>query len=161
MAVAVAYPAQAAVERLNVLDASIVVLLLVILGTVADLIGVSAVVADEPSLHAMAVKRLPGARGALALKRRADRVAVVSSDIVGDIAGTVSAAAAAATALKLAAVFAWPRELAVALAIGGVAGLTVGGKAFVKGVALERANRVLYAVGYVWRWFAKSGRRGR
>jgi CBS domain containing-hemolysin-like protein len=163
VAIFVSLPAQAAVQRLGAPPALGLVALLVIVGVLGDLVGVAAAAADEPSLHAMAAKRLPGARAALHLKRRADRVTSVAGDIVGDIASTISAAAGAAIALRVAAASGWPAELTAAVAIGGVAGLTVGGKAFVKGLALRHANRVLYAVGYVWRWFlpGSSGRQRR
>lgn len=156
-AVFVSLPAQSAVQSLTAGAALALVVLLVAVGVAGDLVGVAAAAADEPSLHAMAAKRLPGARAALHLKRRADRVTSVASDIVGDIASTISAAAGAAIAFRVAAASGWPADITAAVAIGGVAGLTVGGKAFVKGLALQHANRILYAVGYCWRWFVPRG----
>lgn len=161
VAIFVSLPAQTAVQRLSAGVALALVVLLVAVGVLGDLVGVAVAAADEPSLHAMAAKRLPGARAALHLKRAADRVTVVASDIVGDIASTISAAAAAAVAYRVAAGSGWPADAVAAVAIGGVAGLTVGGKAFVKGLALRHANRILYAVGFVWRWFIPRGPSGR
>lgn len=156
IAVFVTLPAKAAMQRLNLTAAVFVLLALVGVGVVGDLVGVAAAAATEPGLHAMAARRLPGARGALALKRRADRVTSIASDIVGDIAGTISGAAAAVVGARL-----WPGD-ALPLVIGSVVALTVGGRAFMKGVALENANQILYAVGYVGYWLGRLlGRRGR
>jgi hypothetical protein len=102
----------------------------------------------------MASRRLPGSREALALKRNAAQVTSICGDIVGDVAGTVSGAAAAAVAARLAAGAAAASGSALAAgaaevaAVALVAALTVGGKAFGKGIALERANEILYGIGH-------------
>jgi CBS domain containing-hemolysin-like protein len=162
IAVFVTAPAEAAMRRLDLGVAVPVLLALVAVGVLGDRVGVAAAAAAEPGLHAMAARHLPGARQALALKRQADRVTSIASDVVGDIAGTISGAAAAAVAVRLGAGDGLPRGLLGPVVIGAVAAITVGGKAFMKGIALEHANQILYAVGYVWYWLGRlAGRRGR
>jgi hypothetical protein len=102
VAAAVTWPAQAGMHSLALWYALPALLLLVALGVAGDMVGVAAAAADAAALHAMASRRLPGARIALALKRNAAQVTSICGDIVGDVAGTVSGAAAAAVAGRLA-----------------------------------------------------------
>jgi hypothetical protein len=148
VAAGVTWPAQASMHASPLGFALPALLVLVAAGVAGDMIGVAAAAADEAALHAMASRRLPGARAALRLKRDAARVTSIAGDIVGDIAGTVSGAAAAAIAGRL-ALTGSGAHVAEALAVAVVAGLTVGGKAAVKGIALERANAILYGIGHL------------
>ncbi|HVB09620.1 MAG TPA: hypothetical protein VNM16_04565 [Bacillota bacterium] len=156
VAAAVTWPAQAGMKDLPIWVAAPALLVLVALGVAGDMVGVAAAAADESALHAMASRRLPGSRQALALKRNAAQVTSVSGDIVGDVAGTVSGAAAAVIAARVVAgaIGAWPpgeswlTPAGEAAAVAIVAALTVGGKAFGKGIALQRANEILYGIGH-------------
>jgi hypothetical protein len=149
VAVGVTIPAESALHQPGLSLATVVVVGLVAVGAAGDMLAVAAAAASEPALHSMAARRRPGAKAALALKQRADRVATVAGDIVGDVAGTVSGAAAAGWAVSASGVHHWPPTLAAALAVAVVAALTVAAKGTLKGVALEDANAVLYAAGWV------------
>jgi hypothetical protein len=152
---AVTWPAQAGMRGLPFGVALPALLVLVAIGVAGDMVGVAAAAADESALHAMASRRRPGSREALALKKNAAQVTSICGDIVGDVAGTVSGAAAAAVAMRMvgaagAAAGAAPLSVTAAevAAVAVVAALTVGGKAFGKGIALARANEILYAIGH-------------
>ncbi len=136
---------------------------LIVLGSAGDMLAVAVAAGEEPALHAMAVHRRPGARGALALKRRADRVVSIAGDIVGDVAGTVSGAAAAAAAVGMAGQHGWSATTSAAISVALVAAITVGLKATLKGVALRQANHILHAVGtvsHLWGWVRSAVRGG-
>jgi hypothetical protein len=155
VAAAVTWPAQVGMRGLPLWDALAALVCLVAVGVAGDMVGVAAAAADEAALHAMASRRLPGSREALALKRNAPHVTSICGDIVGDVAGTASGAAAAAMAARLAAAAAvrgalpaWTAGAAEVAAVAVVAALTVGGKAFGKGIALARANEILYGIGH-------------
>ena len=149
VAVGVTVPAEAILHQPGITVAMLIVLTLILIGAAADMLAVAAAAASIPALHSMAARRRPGAKVALALKRNADRVVSISGDIVGDVAGTVSGAAAAAWAVAMAQRHGWSPTLSAALAVAVVAALTVGAKGTLKGVALEYANLVLYAAGYI------------
>jgi hypothetical protein len=135
------------------------------LGAAGDMLAVAAAAADERALHSMGAHGRPGAAGALALKRGADRVASIAGDIVGDVSGAVSGAAAAVWAGSAAASHGWSPALLRALAVALVAAATVGLKAALKGVALEHAEAVLHLAGSAGRPFVVrrrgAGRSGR
>ena len=62
----------------------------ILLGIVFDIIGVAVTAADERPFHSMAARKTPGARQALALIRKANKVSSFCNDVVGDICGIVS-----------------------------------------------------------------------
>ena len=129
--------------------AGLVVLLgVVLVGVLFDVIGVAATAASEHGFHAMATDRVPGAAQAVWIVRHADRVANFANDMVGDAAGTLSGALAASLVAQWRAQQPAISELwATTLLVAAVSGLTVGGKAALKGFAIRHAEQVVYAVG--------------
>ncbi|MGF7185808.1 hypothetical protein GGQ84_001900 [Desulfitispora alkaliphila] len=127
-----------------------VLLLIIIVGIVADVIGVAAAASIEAPLHAKAAKKVEGADTAVSLVRNADKVASFSSDFIGDICGTVSGAIGASIIFKLVAEN--PSFNVVMLSTGMtglVAALTVSGKALGKTIAINKANDIIFNVGRV------------
>lgn len=149
VAIAVTVPVEGSLGQPGLTAAMVAVVLLILIGALGDMLAIAVAAADEPALHSMAARRRVGAKGALALKRRADRVASISGDIVGDVAGTVSGAIGAAWSFSAAHAHGWPPTEAAALAVAVVAALTVGAKGTLKGIALEHSHAVLQAAGYV------------
>lgn len=103
------------------------------------MVGVAVTAADEKPFHAMAAKKVPGAGKAIWLLRNADKVASFCNDVVGDICGIISGAASAVIAGQIIAEIAQTgRGNVVQLAMSGlVAGMTVGGKAAGKSIAMQ------------------------
>lgn len=138
-------------DKIQSLIISFVFLMIIILiGIAADIIGVSVTAAGEAPLHARAAKKVAGAQEGVYLIRNADRVANIMNDVVGDIAGTVSGALGIALALQLLTRWETLNQLLVNMFItAAIAALTVGGKAAGKRIALTRANDVIFGVGKV------------
>lgn len=122
-------------------------LIIILVTTIFDIIGVSVTSADAAPFFAQASRRRRGARQSLWLLANADRVANVCTDVVGDIAGTVSGALAAGVAVHWTSLE--PAPLRVALVVGIVSGFTIGLKAVAKTVAIRQANRVISDTGKV------------
>lgn len=153
----VAWLSQTVMRRTPVAIAFLVLIFIIVVGIVFDVVGTAITAADETPFHAMAAKRLPGARQALWLVRHADRVTNFLEDIIGDISGAISGAAAATVALQAEHLFAsspapWIEQLGDILAIAFVAALAVGGKAAGKGVALTQATPIVLKAGKVMGW---------
>ena len=143
--------------------AFVILFAIVLLGILFDIIGVAVTAADEKPFHAMASRKVSGARESLKLLRSSDRVSSICCDVVGDICGVVSGAASATIAALIisSANFGWPQIVTLGMS-ALVAGLTVGGKAIGKGVAIGSATKIVQTVGkilYVLRygpdWFRK------
>ncbi len=148
----VSIPSQGVIPNVSLFLAFPILLSIILVGVLFDMIGVAAAAADEASFHAMAAKRIPGARHAIALVRRADRVSSFANDIVGDIAASVSGAAGAAIVIRLVSGFGMGEQILSTLMLGAIAFLTIGGKAAMKGVALRRANDVILLIGRLFFW---------
>lgn len=142
-------PSLGTIGEVGLLPAFAIILLIILIGVVFDIVGVAAAAADEYPFHAMAAKRIPGARQAIALVRRADRVATFAVDLVGEITAAISGAAGAAVVFRLASGHGLREDLAGTLVIGGIAAFTVGAKAAVKALAIRRANEIIFLAGRV------------
>ncbi len=138
-------------EGSGIFAALAILLIIVFVGIAFDIVGVAVTAAEEQPLHSMASKRIPGAREAISLVQNADRVASICNDVVGDICGVVSGSASAVIAVRLMEDFilSWPSALKVAMS-AIVAGLTVGGKAIGKGIALRYSVPILHFVGRLY-----------
>ena len=116
-----------------------IVIFIVFIGAFFDMIGVAAAAAEEPPFHAMASKRVFGAKMAVKIVRNAERVASVCSDVIGDIAGVLSGATALAVGEQIAMAFGlkgWAEEgVSIALTVLATA-LTIGAKALGKTIAV-------------------------
>ena len=130
--------------------AFVILFAIVLLGIMFDIVGVAVTAADEKPFHAMASRKVSGARESLKLLRNSDRVSSICCDVVGDICGVVSGAASATIAALIisSANFGWPQIVTLAMS-ALVAGLTVGGKAIGKGVAIGSATKIVQTVGKI------------
>ena len=121
---------------------------IIFLGILFDIIGMAVATADEKPFHSMAARKVPGAHEAIRLLRNAERVSSICNDVVGDICGVVSGSASATiAALILTNVeLGWPRAVSLAMS-ALVAGLTVGGKAIGKTIAVRSCTKIVHLVG--------------
>ena len=136
--------------RSGLLAAFAILLGLVFLGIIFDIIGMAVATASEKPFHSMAARKVPGAQEAIRLLRNAERVSSICNDVVGDICGVVSGSASATiAALILTHVdLGWPRAVSLAMS-ALVAGLTVGGKAIGKTIAVNSCTQIVHLVGRV------------
>ncbi len=119
---------------------AIAILVIVVVGALFDMLGVAAAVASETPFHAMASKRLFGARRAISIVRNAERVSSICSDVIGDIAGVLSGAGALAVGAQLSStmhVTSWHRELVIILLTALTTAMTVAVKAIGKTLAIR------------------------
>lgn len=131
----------------------------ILLGILFDIIGVAVTAADEKPFHSMAARRTPGAREALGLIRKAEKVSSFCNDVVGDICGIISGSTAAVIVTQIQQALSL-RSVAISLAITAVvSGLTIGGKAVGKAVAIENSTAVLQLVGRFLHLFSRKKKR--
>lgn len=127
-----------------------ILLMIIFIGIVFDIIGMAVATAEEKPFHAMAARKVPGAKEAIRLLRNAERVSSICNDVVGDICGVVSGSASATIAAQILANFAftWPQIISLAMS-ALAAGLTVGGKAIGKSIAVNSCVTIVHTVGKV------------
>ena len=126
-----------------------VLLAFIALGIVFDMIGVAVTAADPRPFHSMASHKEKGGKQAIRLLQNASRVSSVCNDVVGDICGIVSGTTAAVIVTRL------QQDLSVTSVVISIAvtalisGLTIGGKALAKIVAINDSTQVVHRVALV------------
>lgn len=132
----------------SVAVAFVILLAIIFLGILFDIIGMAVATADEKPFHSMAARKVPGAHESIKLLRNAERVSSICNDVVGDICGVVSGSASAtiATLILMNVEVGWPRAISLVMS-ALVAGLTVGGKAIGKTIAVNSCTKIVHMVG--------------
>ncbi len=126
----------------------VILLVIVMVGIIFDIIGVAVTSADETPFHSMAARKVPGAREAIGLLRKAEKVSSICNDVVGDICGVVSGSASATIAAQILENFEFTWPMIISLGMSAlVSGLTVGGKAIGKTFAVNSSTTIVHLVG--------------
>ncbi len=149
---AISFVSDAIMEASTMLVAFVILLVIILIGIVFDVIGMAVATADEKPFHSMASRKVPGAQEAIRLLRNAGRVSSICNDVVGDICGVISGSASATIAAQMIRnfEFSWP-QLAGLLLSALAAGLTVGGKAIGKLIAVRSCTEIVHCVGkLIW-----------
>lgn len=125
----------------------VVLLIIILLNILFDLIGTAVMNAEEPPFHSLSSRKVRGASESIIIVRRAPQITSVCCDVIGDIAGIISGSATAVIVAELVAVFNWNGIIPSLVLTGIVSALTIGGKAFFKGIAMLNANSIVFAIG--------------
>ena len=144
---------EAMLEGAGLAAALLMLALFIGLGIVFDIIGVAVTAADPRPFHAMASHKEKGARESLMLLRNAGRVSSVCNDVVGDICGIISGSTAAVIVTQIQRALS-VRTVLISVAVTAlVSGLTIGGKALGKTVAIKKSTQVVYWAGRFLHFF--------
>ena len=108
------------------------------------MIGVAVTAAQPKPFNSMAAHRVKGAKEALYLIRNAEKVASFCNDVVGDICGIVSGSTATVIVVLLQNSFGWRSIVVSTVVTALISGLTIGGKAIGKKVAMKKSKDVIY-----------------
>ncbi len=160
LSAALSFASDQALNGAGLAVAFTVLLAFILLGILFDIIGVAVTAADEKPFHSMAARRTPGAREALGLIRKADKVSSFCNDVVGDICGIISGSTGAVIVVQMQAAFGFLPAMVISLAVTALtSGLTIGGKALGKAVAIENSTAVLQLVGRILHVFKGNKKR--
>ncbi len=124
----------------------LVLVVFVALGIVFDMIGVAVTAADPKPFHSMAAHKEKGGREAIRLLQKANQVSSFCNDVVGDICGIVSGSTAAVIVTELQQNLSVPGILLSIGVTALISGVTIGGKALGKRVAIDDSTSVVYRV---------------
>ena len=140
-------------ENSSMAVAFLILLAIILIGIVFDIVGMAVASADEKPFHAMAARKVPGAKESIQLLRNAERVSSICNDVVGDICGVVSGSASATIAAQILSNFelGWPQIVSLVMS-ALAAGLTVGGKAIGKSFAVNSSTAIVHTVGKLVHW---------
>ncbi len=147
---------QEILDSASLLGAFAVLLLIVGVGILFDVIGVAVTSADEKPFHSMAARKVKGAPEAISLLRSADKVSSVCNDVIGDICGIISGTAVAVIVglIVTGQTASNTKTVVFQLVLSAfVAGLTIGGKAIFKTVAIKNSTKIVHAAAKVIAFF--------
>jgi CBS domain containing-hemolysin-like protein len=150
------YVSSALLNRADTVVAFAILFVIVLIGILFDMIGVAVAAAEEKPFHSMAARKVPEAPEALRLVKNAARVSSICNDVIGDICGVVSGSASAIIAAEIVVNFTPSAATVIRLLMSAlVAGLTVGGKACGKSLAMRESTKIIHAAAKVI-WFVKA-----
>ena len=136
----------AALEDSGIWIPVLVLMIFIALGIVFDMIGVAVTAADPKPFHSMAAHKEKGGKEAIRLLSNANRVSSICNDVVGDICGIVSGSTAAVIVAALQRDFSTTNVLVSIGVTALISGLTIGGKAVFKKIAINECTAVVYRV---------------
>lgn len=143
------------VSNLPILPATLILVVVVFIGIVADMIGVSVTVANEHEFHAKATKKVEGSKTSIKLIKNASRVANICSDVIGDICGVLSGAVGTLISLKITEKMGASENIQY-LVSALIASVMVGGKAVGKEIGIIKATEIVHGVGIIINKFQKN-----
>lgn len=148
------YISTTAMDKLSLIPAILILVSVILTGILFDLVGVAVTCATEEEFHAMASKKVKGAKTAIKLIRSAPKVSNVCADVIGDIAGVLSGAISAIITLKITQKLGLSFDIQFLMS-ALVASITVGGKALGKSFAKNKCTSIIYAVAKILSIFEK------
>ncbi len=129
-------------SKANILIAMLLLILLIIINIVFDGIGIAAASCEVAPLLSMSARKVPGAKIAVLLVKNAEKVSNICADVIGDICGIVSGACSVTIIAKI--IFDNPNTYLYNIVLSSlVAAFTVGGKAFVKKIAIKNSKELI------------------
>lgn len=121
----------------------LIIIMVIFIGIVFDMIGTSVLTAKEATFHAMATKKIKGAKTANKLIKNSVKVSSFCNDIIGDICGIVSGGLGTVLVVELDG----SNSAIIAMLVAAfISSLTVGGKAIGKNIADKNADSIIFAV---------------
>lgn len=136
--------ADSILKQVNIAVGLLITFIFVIVGVVADMVGIAVAKADEEPFHSMAAKKIKGARIAIKMIKNAEKVAAVCADVIGDVCGVMSGSAAIVVANSLSVKYSINPVITILLITSLVAASIVGGKATGKSLAINKSEVIVY-----------------
>lgn len=147
---------ETSIPNVSVLVGILLTLIFIGIGILFDMVGVAVTVADESKFHSMASQKVKGSKMAIRLTRNADKVSSFCNDVVGDIAGIISGSTGAVISIKMSNLFNLNSLLITLLVMGIISTLTISGKAIGKGIAISKADKILFKFAKLLNIFVRS-----
>ena len=146
----------------NIAVTVVILLFLIAASIMFDGIGVSVTSCDITPIVSMASKKEYGAKTAMWLVKNNEKVSNVCNDVIGDIFGIISGACGAAIAIRIVTMTdeSWEQWTAIAVS-AVVSALTIGGKAFLKNIAISKSKEFVLFVARIIAVFDPEERRRR
>ena len=134
---------QSILKDVNIVVGIIIILVFILLGVLFDIVGVAVQSSEEQSFHAMASKKVKGAKTANKMLQNSDKVSSFCNDV---ICGIVSGSAGLVVAIEISNKLGCSETIVTLLTTSIIAALTIGGKAIGKGFAVNESEYIVSKV---------------
>ena len=148
---------QVILEDVNLILGIFVILLFIFIGVIFDIIGVAVQSSDTKPFHAMASKKVKGAVTAKKMLEKRAKVSSFCNDVIGDICNIISGSAGLVVATSISSKFNLNSTVIILLVTSLIAALTIGGKAFGKGIAVDKSESIVNKVTKIINIFGSRG----
>lgn len=143
-------------SKVNIIIGIVVLVLVIFIGVIFDVIGVSITSVDISPFNAMSSKKVKGSTTAVRLIQNADKVSSFCNDVIGDICGIISGAAATIISVSLANKLGINVLYVTLIVTALTASLTIGGKAIGKGIAIKKNVSIIKVFARILSIFKKK-----
>lgn len=134
----------------------IVLVVLLVVNISCDVLANAIISCSPEAFHAMASKKIKGAKRAVNFCRNATKLSSIFADVIGDICGIVSGAAGTALVVHF-ALTGSIYEIIASIGVSAVIGaLTVGGKAIFKHFAIKYNKQIVFGFAKFTTFFKKE-----
>lgn len=138
--------AEITIPKVNVILGIVIVLFVIIIGVLFDMVGVAITTVSVVPFHSMNSRKIPGAKKAITLINNAEKVSSVCNDVVGDICGIISGSVGVLISNIIANKFGIDLIFISLIVTSLIAGLTIGGKALGKSIAINKNVYIVYLI---------------
>ena len=134
----------------------VLVLLFIVIGVIFDMIGVAVTSVEINPFNSMASRKVKGAKTAVRLIQKKDKVSSFCNDVIGDICGIISGSAGALIAVSISVNLNINPFITSLFTTATVAALTIGGKALGKSYAVNKGNIIIFRFAHILSHFTKE-----
>ena len=131
-------------ENFNNIVLLIILLVVIFIGILFDMIGVSVLTSKESTFHAMASRKIKGAKEALYLVKNSTTLSSVFCDVIGDICGIVSGGLGTVLTINMCNMFELGLGLTTIIVTAVISSLTVGFKAIAKRISDKNCDNIVF-----------------
>ncbi len=131
-------------ENINIVFGFLIIIFFIILGATFDMVGIAVARADEKPFHSMAAKKIKGAKMAVNMIKKAEKVTTFCNDVIGDICNIMSGSAGIVIATNLALYKGYSVIFTVLLMTSLIAASTIGCKAVGKSLAINKSELIVF-----------------
>lgn len=132
------------ISNVGIVASLIILLIVIFIGVLFDMIGISVTAADIKTFNSMASKNVRGASLGVTFIKNAEKLSSFCNDVIGDICGIISGALSSSVSIIIALKFSLNLLVVTLIVTGIVASITIGGKALGKSFAINKSNVILY-----------------
>ena len=131
------------IPNVSIILSAILLIIVILLGIVFDMVGVSVTVANQKKFNSMASQKIKGASLGVKFIKNANKLSSFCNDVIGDICGIISGSLGITMSLSLSRKLNINTTLTTLTLTALIASITIGGKAVGKTISINNSDKIL------------------